>query len=126
MKKHPVYGARMLENAESRLLHLARNIALAHHEHWDGTGYPHGLKGEQIPLEARIVTVVDVFDALTTRRVYKGAWSVEDTFRYMLEQSGRLFDPGVIGAFVKCRPQVEEMMLSSHPDGEDEESGALV
>ena len=118
MKKHPVYGGRMLENAESRLLKLARNIALSHHEHWDGTGYPYGLKGEEIPLEARIVSVVDVYDALTTRRVYKGAWSVEDTFRYMGEQSGRLFDPKVIDAFEKCRSLVEDLMKNeAHMDG---------
>ena len=110
MKKHPIYGARMLEGAESRLLHLARNIALAHHEHWDGTGYPYGIQGEKIPLEARIVSVVDVFDALTTRRVYKGAWSVGDTFNYMLEQSGRLFDPSIIASFANCRPQIEELL----------------
>ncbi|MDE2292295.1 MAG: GAF domain-containing protein [Elusimicrobia bacterium] len=120
MKKHPVYGGRMLENAESRLLKLARNIALSHHEHWDGTGYPYGLKGEEIPMEARIVSVVDVFDALTTRRVYKGAWSAEDTFRYMHEQSGRLFDPKVIDAFVRCRSMVEELLTdASHMGGEN-------
>ena len=112
MKKHPLYGARMLENAESRLLQLARNIALAHHEHWDGTGYPQGLKGDEIPLEARIVSVVDVFDALTTRRVYKGAWSIGDTFTYMNEQSGRLFDPGVVDAFAKCRELVEDLIAT--------------
>jgi len=111
MKKHPVYGARMLEGAESRLLRLARNIALAHHEHWDGTGYPHGLKGEEIPLEARIVSVVDVFDALTTRRVYKGAWTLEETFRYMQDQSGRLFDPSVVEAFLRSSEQVGELCL---------------
>lgn len=111
MKKHPVYGGRMLENAESRLLKLGRNIALSHHEHWDGTGYPYGLKGEEIPLEARIVSVADVFDALTTRRVYKGAWTADDTFLYMGEQSGRLFDPKIIDAFVNCRPQVEVLLL---------------
>jgi len=113
MKKHPLYGGKMLENAESRLLHLARNIALAHHEHFDGTGYPHGLKGEEIPLEARIVTVVDVFDALTNRRVYKGAWSIDDTFRYMKEQTGRLFDPHVVDCFLGCRPQIEEIISES-------------
>jgi HD-GYP domain-containing protein (c-di-GMP phosphodiesterase class II) len=109
MKKHPVYGARMLEGAQSRLLRLARNIAMAHHEHWDGTGYPHGLKGEEIPIEARIVSVSDVFDALTTRRVYKGAWTMGETFVYMQDQSGRLFDPGLVAAFLDCREQVEEM-----------------
>ena len=111
MKKHPVYGAKMLEGAESRLLKLALNIALAHHEHWDGTGYPHGLRGEEIPLEARIVSVVDVFDALTTRRVYKGAWTMDETFQYMRDQSGRLFDPAILEAFHQCQPQIEEMCL---------------
>jgi len=119
MKKHPVYGGRMLENAHSRLLKLARNIALGHHEHWDGTGYPSGVKGEDIPLEARIVSVVDVFDALTTRRVYKGAWSLEDTFSYMTEQSGRLFDPTVVEALFQCRPQVEELMTQERQASSD-------
>jgi HD-GYP domain-containing protein (c-di-GMP phosphodiesterase class II) len=117
MKKHPVYGARMLEGAESRLLKLARNIALAHHEHWDGTGYPHGLKGEEIPLEARIVSVVDVFDALTTRRVYKGAWTMDETFKYMMDQSGRLFDPSVVESFLKARDQVSELCLDERAKG---------
>jgi response regulator RpfG family c-di-GMP phosphodiesterase len=114
MKKHPVYGGKMLENAESRLLQVARNVAMCHHEHWDGTGYPKGLKGDAIPIEARIVSVVDVFDALTTKRVYKGAWSIEDTFIYMNEQSGRLFDPSIIEAFAVCRPEIEELMAESH------------
>ena len=120
MKKHPVYGAKMLEGAESRLLRLARNIALAHHEHWDGTGYPHGLKGEEIPLEARIVSVVDVFDALTTRRVYKGAWTMDETFHYMSDQSGRLFDPAIIDAFQQCKPQIEELCVDERARSAEE------
>jgi HD-GYP domain-containing protein (c-di-GMP phosphodiesterase class II) len=120
MKKHPVYGAKMLEGAESRLLKLALNIALAHHEHWDGTGYPHGLKGEEIPLEARIVSVVDVFDALTTRRVYKGAWTMDETFQYMQDQSGRLFDPAIFEAFHQCKPQIEEMCLDERARDSEE------
>ena len=122
MKKHPIYGARMLENAETRLLQLACRIAIAHHEHFDGSGYPNGLRGEQIPLEARIVSVVDVFDALTTRRVYKGAWSLEETFRYMQDQSGRLFDPMVTDAFIKCVPQIQEIIqeeaIMIEPEGQ--------
>ncbi|MBI4425104.1 MAG: GAF domain-containing protein [Elusimicrobia bacterium] len=110
MKKHPIYGARMLENAETRLLQLACRIAIAHHEHFDGSGYPNGLRGEQIPIEARIVSVVDVFDALTTRRVYKGAWTLEETFRYMRDQAGRLFDPMVTDAFTKCVPEIQEIL----------------
>jgi HD-GYP domain-containing protein (c-di-GMP phosphodiesterase class II) len=83
---------------------------LAHHEHFDGTGYPNGLKGEEIPLEARIVTVVDVFDALTTRRVYKGAWSLSETFNYMADQSNRLFDPMIVNAFSQCQDQISELL----------------
>jgi len=109
MKKHPIYGAKMLENAETPLLQLACRISLAHHEHWDGTGYPYGLKEDNIPIEARIVSVVDVFDALMTKRVYKGAWSPEETIKYLKEQSGLLFDPAVIDAFIKAFPEILEI-----------------
>jgi HD-GYP domain-containing protein (c-di-GMP phosphodiesterase class II) len=98
MKKHTVYGAKMLANAESRLLRLASKIAVGHHECWDGSGYPAGLKGDKIPLEARIVTVADVFDALSSKRVYKGEWTVEDALKYIEERSGKLFDPKVVNA----------------------------
>ncbi len=98
MKKHTVYGAKMLANAESRLLRLASKIAVGHHECWDGSGYPNGLQGEHIPLEARIVTVADVFDALSSKRVYKGEWTVEDALQYIEERSGKLFDPKVVAA----------------------------
>lgn len=96
MKKHTIYGAKMLANAESRLLRLAAKVAIGHHERYDGTGYPYGLKGEQISLEARIVTVADVFDALSSKRVYKGEWTVEDALKYVEENSGKLFDPKVV------------------------------
>jgi HD-GYP domain-containing protein (c-di-GMP phosphodiesterase class II) len=96
MKKHTIYGAKMLANAESRLLRLAAKVAIGHHERFDGTGYPYGLKGEQISLEARIVTVADVFDALSSKRVYKGEWTVEDALKYVEENSGKLFDPKVV------------------------------
>lgn len=96
MKKHTVYGAKMLQNAESRLLRLAAKIAVGHHEWYDGTGYPSGLKGDQISLEARIVTVADVFDALSSKRVYKGEWTVEDALHYIEERAGKQFDPKVV------------------------------
>lgn len=96
MKKHTVYGAKMLANAESRLLRLAAKVAIGHHERFDGTGYPYGLKGEQISIEARIVTVADVFDALSSKRVYKGEWTVEDALKYIEDNSGKLFDPKVV------------------------------
>jgi HD-GYP domain-containing protein (c-di-GMP phosphodiesterase class II) len=110
MKKHPEYGAKVLERAESRLLQLAHRISLAHHEKWDGTGYPYGLKGDAIPLEACIVSVVDVFDALMTKRVYKAAWPLEDTVRYLREQSGKHFHPGVVDAFMKGFPAIQEAL----------------
>ncbi len=98
MKRHTIYGSRMLANAESRLLRLAAKIAIAHHEHFDGSGYPHGLKGGAIPLEARIVSAADVFDALVSSRVYKGAWTIDETLAYLKGQAGKLFDPQVIEA----------------------------
>ena len=96
MKRHTVYGSRMLANAESRLLRLAAKIAIAHHECFDGSGYPYGLKAEQIPIEARVVSVADVFDALISKRVYKGAWSIDEALNYIKGQGGKVFDPAVI------------------------------
>ena len=101
MKRHTIYGSQMLSNAESRLLRLAGKIAIAHHEHYDGSGYPYNLKGEAIPIEARIVSVADVFDALVSKRVYKGAWTVEDALKYITGEEGKLFDPQVIGCLHK-------------------------
>ena len=98
MKKHTVYGAKMLANAESRLLRLAAKVAVGHHEWFDGTGYPYGLKGEQISIEARVVTVADVFDALSSKRVYKGEWTVENALAYIEERAGKQFDPQVVTA----------------------------
>ncbi|MBI4371013.1 MAG: HD domain-containing protein [Elusimicrobia bacterium] len=127
MKKHTVYGERMLARAESRLLRLAAAIAVGHHECWDGTGYPYGLKGEKIPLEARIVTVADVFDALSSKRVYKGEWKPEDALRYIEERSGTLYDPQVVAALsrrfaeiLQARDEENRRMLA------DEAAAALL
>ncbi|MFI5363933.1 MAG: HD domain-containing phosphohydrolase [Elusimicrobiota bacterium] len=98
MKKHTVYGAKMLANAESRLLRLAAKVAVGHHEWYDGSGYPYGLKGDQISIEARVVTVADVFDALSSKRVYKGEWTVEDALKYIEERAGKQFDPKITAA----------------------------
>lgn len=76
------------------------NIILHHHEKWDGTGYPHGLQGSDIPLEARIVSVVDVFDALTSKRPYKEKWSVERSIQYLIDQRGKQFDSDIVDSFV--------------------------
>ena len=100
MKAHANIGALILSGSESEFLQLAEIIAGSHHERWDGSGYPKGLKGEEIPLMARIVTVCDVFDALTSDRPYKKPWSIEDTIAEMESQSGKLFDPHVLRVFI--------------------------
>ena len=79
MQSHATIGGSILAGSSSPLLQVAEEIALTHHERWDGTGYPAGLRGEAIPLGARITAICDVFDALRSKRVYKGSWSVEDT-----------------------------------------------
>lgn len=94
MKRHPLDGARIL--GENPFYHVAREIAAAHHEKYDGTGYPNGLKGDAIPLSARIVKVADVFDALTTTRPYKEAWSMQDALAFIEKEKNLQFDPKVV------------------------------
>ena len=109
MKRHSEYGADILANHTSELLLMAREIALAHHEKWDGSGYPNGLKAEAIPLSARIVAIADVFDALTSVRPYKRAWSVEDAVSFIEAHAGSHFDPNLVKLFLNCLPQVLEI-----------------
>ena len=96
MKTHPQIGAEILGETDSELLCLAKVVSLTHHEKWDGTGYPNQLKGEAMPIEVRIVALADVFDALTSKRPYKEAWSVEKTMDYIRSQSGKHFDPELV------------------------------
>ncbi|MBN7818551.1 two-component system response regulator [Bowmanella yangjiangensis] len=96
MQDHPEIGAEILGECDSRLMQMARTVALCHHEKWDGSGYPKGLKGEAIPIEARIVALADVFDALTSARPYKAAWSIEDALAHIREQQGKHFDPALV------------------------------
>jgi putative two-component system response regulator len=100
MKTHAAIGAELLDGDDSTLLRLAREIALSHHEKWDGSGYPNGLAGEAIPQSGRIVAVADVFDALTSVRPYKKAWTVADAEAFMRENSGSHFDPAVVACFL--------------------------
>jgi putative two-component system response regulator len=100
MKSHAVIGAELLSGDDSSLLVLAREIALTHHEKWDGSGYPHGLAGTAIPQSGRIVAVTDVFDALTSARPYKHAWPVETAVAYLSDNRGTHFDPAVVDAFL--------------------------
>ena len=109
MKSHTVYGGRILEGAHSKVLQMAHKMSLYHHEKWNGTGYPHGLKGEEIPLEARIITVADVFDALCVNRVYKKAWKTDDAYRYILAEGGKAFDPRVVAAFKRIYSSVRKL-----------------
>jgi len=106
MKTHAVIGAEILSGDSSELLKLASTVARTHHEKWDGSGYPNALKGENIPLVGRIVALSDVFDALTTVRPYKHAWSVEEAVAYINENNGKHFDPDVVGAFHKSLPEM--------------------
>jgi HD-GYP domain-containing protein (c-di-GMP phosphodiesterase class II) len=99
MRQHPVYAYELLSPVE--FLVEALNIPYCHHERWDGTGYPRGLIGEDIPLDARIFAVVDVWDALLSIRPYRKAWSREKAVAYIIEQAGRQFDPMVVDAFLK-------------------------
>ena len=109
MKSHTVYGGRILEGAHSKVLQVAHKMSLYHHEKWNGSGYPHGLKGEEIPLEARIITVADVFDALCVSRVYKKAWKTDDAYQYILDQSGKAFDPHIVAAFKRIYSSVRKL-----------------
>ena len=97
MKKHPLYGDRIL--GDSEFFHLAKEIARWHHENFDGTGYPDGLKGETIPISARIVRLADTYDALVSKRRYKSAWSDQQAYNQIVNHSGTYFDPLVVEAF---------------------------
>ena len=109
MKSHTIYGGRILEGAHSKVLKIAHKMSLYHHEKWNGKGYPNGLKGEDIPLEARIITVADVFDALCQFRVYKQAWKTEEAYEYILSESGKSFDPRIVAAFKKIYPSIRKL-----------------
>ncbi|MBP6902727.1 MAG: response regulator [Burkholderiaceae bacterium] len=93
-----------------RFLGVARTIAMHHHERWDGLGYPDGLAGHDIPLPARLMALADVWDALTTRRIYKDAWSADDAMRYLQHQSGLQFDPALVSALLGIRGEFEAIM----------------
>lgn len=110
MKSHAMLGAQtldaaLLEHPEAGFLKMARDIAATHHERFDGTGYPAGLKGEAIPLCGRIVAVADVYDALTTKRVYKNAFAHDVARSMIIEERGSHFDPDVVDAFLACEQQ---------------------
>ena len=121
MKRHTVLGAELLTAAKADP--VARNIALCHHEKFDGTGYPHGLQGEDIPVEGRILAIADVFDALTTRRCYKSALAVDDARLIIVREAGRHFDPKLVQAFLAQQRAFREIFASyaDHTTGSEDD-----
>ena len=115
MRKHPQFAMEMLKDIE--YLRPALVIPLNHHERWDGTGYPHGIKGEEIPLAARIFAVVDVWDALSSDRPYRKAWPYEKIVEYMREQSGTHFDPKVVALLLQMMVGAQETSQAATTSG---------
>jgi HD-GYP domain-containing protein (c-di-GMP phosphodiesterase class II) len=101
MQQHTVIGARLFADSPTQFDETARDVVLNHHERWDGAGYPDGLKGEEIPLGARIVALADAFDAIVRGRPYRAARSVEEAFDELRKHSGKQFDPGLVPLFIE-------------------------
>jgi adenylate cyclase len=122
MRRHPRYGRDVLENAERAAgvrddvaLAIAKDIVYTHHEWWDGSGYPEGLSGTAIPIPGRVMAVVDVYDAILTRRLYQAPMSNDEAIAHIVRSRGTHFDPAVVDAFVKVAPQLH--LLSQEPEG---------
>jgi HD-GYP domain-containing protein (c-di-GMP phosphodiesterase class II) len=118
MKKHPVYGLDVINNAQrdvgvrdDEILLMAKDIVYTHHEWWDGQGYPRGLKGTAIPVAGRLVAVVDVYDAMTARRLYREPVVREEAVRLIVGARGTHFDPDVVDAFVRVAPRLGSVAL---------------
>ena len=109
MKTHATIGAEILQQGDSDVLRLAAEIAITHHEKWDGSGYPHGLVGEAIPLSGRIIAIADVFDALTSERPYKKVWPIEKAVELIQSEEGKHFDPRLVKLFLTVLPEIIEI-----------------
>jgi putative two-component system response regulator len=120
MRMHTVFGGKILENSDIGFLRLGEVIATTHHEKFDGSGYPKGLKGKQIPLAGRLVAVADVFDALMSRRPYKPAFSPEQATSIIAEGRGRHFDPEVVDLFMDDIPEILRIWNSSQEEHKEE------
>jgi putative two-component system response regulator len=125
MKTHTTLGAEILAGSQSPVLQLAREIALNHHERWDGRGYPSGLAGEAIPVAARIVSIVDVYDALTHDRIYRPAFAPETALGMMREQLGKQFDPILLTVFFSSLEQIHEISMENPDDAPQEHRHSL-
>lgn len=117
MRRHPLIGQQILRDSQNRVIQAAALIALRHHERCDGSGYPDGLKGEQIPLMARIVAVADVFDALTSERPYQSAWGIDEAFDYLQQHSGTLFDSDCVRILLANKASAVEIQQEQLPSG---------
>jgi len=115
MKTHAAIGYEILSGSQSKYMQMGAIIALNHHERFDGQGYPNGLKGSEIPLIARIVSVADVFDALLSVRPYKTAWTFEDTLDFIKDKAGTQFDPQCVDAFFKRLTEITQIQ-ADYPD----------
>lgn len=99
IKPHCSHGHNLMSPLNSNFFHTAGTIALYHHENWNGSGYPHGISGKQIPFNARVISIIDVFDSLVHTRVYKKAWTIKEAMKFINDQSGKKFDPEIVEVF---------------------------
>ena len=109
MKNHSIMGYDILKDSQSDYLRAGAIIALTHHERYDGSGYPYGISGDEIHIYGRIVAIVDVFDALTSKRPYKKAWLFEDALALLEEQSSKHFDPKLVELFLENKSEVTKI-----------------
>ncbi len=122
IQKHSEFGARVLRDAEKKLpfqsfLTLGVQLTISHHEKWDGQGYPEGLKGEDIPLSARILALADVYDALRSERYYKPAFDHERSKEIILSEKGKHFDPVIVGVFILCEKDFHRISVEMADEG---------
>ena len=115
IKQHVALGHSILSRSEQPLLQLAADVAETHHERWDGNGYLHGLRGEEIPLAGRITAIADTFDALVSRRVYKAPIPIDSALAVIQQGRGKQFDPQLVDLFLACRTDVAAI-VADHPD----------
>lgn len=109
MRSHPEMGARIIGDHHSELMRMAKEIALSHHEKWDGSGYPNHLAGDTTPVSGRITAIADVFDALTSARPYKKAWTVNDAVAEIDRLRGNHFDPQLVPVFHEVLPEIRDI-----------------
>ena len=112
MMQHVAFGVEIIGDHSSAILQMAKEVAATHHEKWNGKGYPNGLAGTDIPLSGRIVAIADVYDALTSERPYKRAWTEDEAIQLLLDEAGEHFDPQLVPAFIECIPRVRDIQKS--------------